>query len=49
MHKCICFEGEGVLLLIVSHVIVLYLYISSPSGDESNKRDNDGCVMCNGG
>lgn len=45
MHKCICFEGEGVLLLIV----VIVLYISSPSGDESNKRDNDGCVMCNGG
>ena len=38
MHNC------RVRSFIVNcHVIVLS--ISSPSGDESNKRDNDGCVM----
>ena len=44
MHNCICFEEEGVLLLIVIMVIVLYTF---PSGDESNKRDDE-CVMVDG-
>ena len=33
------------MLIVVSIVIVLDIHISIWDGDESNKRDNDGCVM----